>query len=188
MVALTASLGFGAQSASAETQCFNHEAWFNDGPGGHGSADGASVTLNPFNPAWQNAAGTRHWESITLYGQGGLVFTQYHPAPGTFPAPGGKLTGFTVCKGDEVEASSVAVTPTTTTTVAATTTVAPPAPPAVAAPPAETTTTVPGETTTTGATSQRLPATGRNEAALLAAAGTLLVIGSTLVLVRRRPA
>jgi LPXTG-motif cell wall-anchored protein len=49
--------------------------------------------------------------------------------------------------------------------------------PALCAPPAD----------VTGTTLPTLPATGQDNTALLAAAGALLAIGSTLVLVRRRP-
>lgn len=113
----------------------------------------------------------------------------------------------------EVVPPPVDTTIPTPTTAAPVPTTADPGPaPTTAAPvvPGPTTTPVPGATTTSvvGALSAgttpgttpgttrgasvsqagALPATGQDNTALLAAAGALLVVGTTLVLVRRRPA
>jgi LPXTG-motif cell wall-anchored protein len=75
----------------------------------------------------------------------------------------------------------------------ATTSTAPPAPVPTTAPPANETVCLDDPTLcdppadVTGTTLPALPATGQDNTALLAAAGALLAIGSTLVLVRRRP-
>jgi LPXTG-motif cell wall-anchored protein len=184
-VAAGAALSFGG-AASAQTDCYEHEPYFNDGPGGHGTATDVAVKLNPFNPAWQNAAGTRHWESITLRGEDGTWFTQDHPPAGVYQLPGGeKLASFQLCKGDEVDTPATTTVAATTTTVTATTSPAP---------------VVPGQSTTTTSTAvapaapeidltqaARLPETGSSTWGLVGAAGMLVGIGWTLLRIRRSP-
>jgi LPXTG-motif cell wall-anchored protein len=192
--ALIAALGFvglgfaGPAAAEGQTVCFEHGAQFNDGPGGHGSSNGFSVTLNPFNPAWEQD----HWESITVRGTTGLWFTQDHPPAGVYPAPGGVLTSWRVCKGYDhpvviaatttAGASSVELIPPTAIVVS--TTLAP-------AGPADSTATsvATAESTSPGdVAGQRLPETGRTGLYLLLAAGfAALSIGGILIWVRRTP-
>ena len=127
------------------------------------------------------------------------------PTPGTFKI-------IVNCFVDGVKDSTdfvhfeVVPPPEETTTTPAPTTAAPApttaAPGATTVPPVASVATLPGATTTSvvgalapattrGATvsgAAALPATGQDNTALLAAAGALLAIGTTLVLVRRRPA
>lgn len=114
----------GAVSAQQAPDCYEHETWYK---GSHGAPadDLSGVILATFDSAWEQD----HWESITVTGPGGSVTTD-HPAPGFYPAPGGELLGWSVCKGYDHPTPTTtpsSVVPPTTSVVGASTT-APPTP------------------------------------------------------------
>lgn len=122
LVAITLGVGLavgahsgGVSAAEHESQCFKHEG---TGSNEHGTANGSTVTLNPFNQDWPGD----HWESLTIKGgsdsNGGGSVTYDHPEAGvpystlTNPQSGYpfEVSHWIVCKG------VTPVPPTTTTT------------------------------------------------------------------------
>lgn len=128
--------------------CYKHDSPTSSNE--HGSSNGSSVTLNPFNPNWPGD----HWEMLVVKGgseqNGGGDAVYSHPSAGIqYTAPINPQTGYPfgvshwiVCKG---------TTPTTTTTTTTSTTEVPPS--------STTTTTVAPTTTSTSTTSSVAPTT-----------------------------
>jgi hypothetical protein len=150
-------------------QCFKHD--FSVGSVAHGSSNGTSVTLNPFDPSWPGD----HWELLVIKGgsdqNGGGDNVIVHPSAGVayFP-PLNPQSGTTfgvshwiVCKGTTPQTTTTTTTTTTlpedttTTTVPDTTTTIPEVATTTTQPPVTTTTDPQVTTTTQPATTTVVP-------------------------------
>jgi len=165
--------GFPGVANAKVISCYEHEAYHQDS-GGHGTSNGKSVTLNPFNPAWDT--GTR-WESLTLFGTEGTTVINL-PAPGVYDAQGALLS-WEACKGEPDAVTTTVAAPTTTAASSVSTPASVPVPVVTATTPAPGVTTTAPEITTQITTQDRLPETG-NGWVLAVVAALMLGVGAPL--------